>query len=303
MPDSNPITGKTRIFGIFGDPVSHSLSPLMHNAAFDALSLPCRYLPFNVSTEGLERAARGILPLGIKGINVTIPHKEAIIPFLDQLSLGAQKSGAVNTIEVSAGALIGHNTDGSGFVASLLDSGVDPPGKNVILLGAGGAARGVAVGLLENGVRNITLINRHLKRAEALAEQLISITPDLKIRLLESDFKGGFPQIEPPVLLINATPLGMQKSDSLPFPEAFIDPLWTVADLIYRPFETPFLIAARKRGAKVIPGIGMLLHQGALSFEIWTKMKAPIEAMRAALALAVESLNPNKFTKTSPRKE
>lgn len=285
MSESIQITGKTKVFGIFGFPVGHSLSPWMQNAAFEARRLPYRYLPFEVPPDGLERAVRAILPLGIKGINVTIPHKETIIPFLDRLTPEAEKSGAVNTVEVASGALIGHNTDGKGFVASLLEKKVDPAGKRVLLLGAGGAARGVAVALTEAGAEEIILINRTPARAKNLADRLTSLHPRLKTSLLGADFKksdldsGG-----KPVLLVNATPLGRGKRDPLPFPEPFLDSSWTVADLIYRPDETPLLLAAKRRGAKTIPGIGMLLHQGAFSFEIWTGEKAPIEEMREALA-------------------
>ena len=289
MPESIRITGKTKVFGIFGDPVAHSLSPRMHNAAFEALSLPFCYLPFEVSPGALERATRAILALGIKGINVTIPHKETIIPFLDRLASTAERSGAVNTIEVSSGALIGHNTDGNGFVASLLEKGVDPAGKRIFILGAGGAARGVAVALAEKGAEEITFVNRTVDRAKHLAERLVSLIPGLKVSFLGTDFKKpDLRRGERPILLINATPLGMKKEDSLPFPESLLDSSWIVADLIYRPYETPLLLAAKKRGANIIPGIGMLLHQGALSFEIWTKESAPIQVMREALARGLE---------------
>lgn len=301
MPKLLSITGKTKVFGIFGDPVSHSLSPLMHNAAFEALHLPYCYLPFEVAPPGLERAIRAIIPLGIKGLNLTAPHKEAVIPFLDRLSREAQKSGAVNTIEVAHDLLIGHNTDGRGFVASLMEMNIDPEGYRVILLGAGGAARGVAIELVEKGAEEMVLINRNLQRARNLADRLISLSPRLKVSFLEADFErshlhsplsAGVEAGNQTTLLINTTPLGMKENDPLPFPPQFLDPSWVVADLIYRPQETPLLLAAQKRGAKIVSGTGMLLHQGALAFEIWTKEKAPIEVMRAAVQKGISTHQP-----------
>ena len=280
---TQPITGKTKIFGIIGHPVSHSLSPLMQNAAFEALRLPYCYLPFEVPADGLQRAVQAILPLGILGMNVTIPHKEAVIPFLDSLAPEAQAIGAVNTIEVLSGRLIGHNTDGKGFLRSLSEMEVDPSGKRVILLGAGGAAKGVAISLAETGLSEIILINRNLERAKALADRLTSLHPRLKISLLGRNFERSDVRNDTPTLLINATPLGMKEDDPSPFPLSFLDPSWVIADLVYRPDETALLMAARKAGSKIIPGLGMLLYQGALAFEIWTRKKAPIEVMRAAL--------------------
>lgn len=288
MNDLKPITGQTKIFGIFGHPVAHTLSPLMHNAAFDALALPYRYLPFEVHPDRLEGAIKGILPLGILGLNVTIPHKEAVLPFLDQVDEEAKKIGAVNTIEIASGRLIGRNTDGRGFLESLREGEVDLSGRRVILLGAGGAAKAVAVVLAEQPIAEMVIMARTRARGKALADRVTAVAPRLKTSIIGVDFGPGFPaDSDRPTLLVNTTPLGMKQEDSSPFPPHLLDPRWSVADLIYRPEETPLLVAAKKVGATVIPGLGMLLYQGALAFEIWTKQKAPLSKMRQALQEAL----------------
>ncbi len=293
MSDLKPITGQTKVFGIFGHPVAHTLSPLMHNAAFDALGLPYRYLPFEVHPDRLEEAVKGILPLGILGLNVTIPHKETILPFLDEIDEEAKKIGAVNTIEVAAGRLIGRNTDGRGFLESLQERNVDLSGKRVILLGAGGAAKAVAVTLAQQPIAEMVIVARTVARGKALADRLAALAPRLKTSLPGVDFGPGFPA-DPgrPTLVVNTTPLGMKQGDPSPFPSHLLDPRWSVADLIYRPEETPLLAAAKKAGATAIPGLGMLLYQGSLAFEIWTKQKAPLSVMRQLVKEALLSQDP-----------
>ncbi len=269
-----------RVFGIFGDPISHSLSPVIHNAAFQSLNLPYYYVPFKVPCERLKEAVVAMATFGIAGINVTIPHKEAIIPFLDSLSDEAKKNGAVNTVEVLENKLIGHNTDGPGFLKSLEEANINPAGMRVILLGAGGAARGVAVALLNAHIAALSIMARSMERRRLLKNDLASLFPNIKISEHPFD-KNDFE--DAPTLLINTTPLGMRSGDPLPYPPDRLYSNWVVADLVYNPFKTPFLLAAEKARAKIVPGMGMLLHQAALSFEIFTKQKAPIEAMRTAL--------------------
>ncbi len=300
-----PITGRTKIFGIFGHPISHTLSPSMHNAAFHALGLPYCYLPFEVPSDGLGPAVRAVIPLGIRGLNVTLPHKEAVIPFLDAIDEEAQTIGAVNTIEVEKGwekgrekiRLIGHNTDGRGFLESLRESGVNPKGLRVILLGAGGAAKGVAIALARASVSEMIIMARTMERGKALVDRLTGaagIAPAMKVSLIGMGEEGKLPgDPNRPTLLINTTPLGMKPRDPLPFPESFLDARWSVADLIYRPSDTPLLLAAKRIGANPIPGLGMLLHQGAIAFEIWTGRKAPLPVMRRALDEALQSKDEN----------
>lgn len=288
MSDLKPITGQTKIFGIFGQPIAHTLSPFMHNAAFDAVGLPCRYVPFEVRPDRLEGAVKGILSLGIRGVNITLPHKEAVLPFLDQVDEEAEMIGAVNTIEVASDRLIGRNTDGRGFLESLRERKVDLSGKRVILLGAGGAAKAVAAVLAQQPISEMVIVARTAARGKGLADRLAVISPRLKTSLRGVDFGSDFPsRPDRPTLLVNTTPLGMKQADPVPFPSHLLDSRWSVADLIYRPEETPLLAAAKKAGATVIPGLGMLLHQGALSFEIWTKQKAPLSTMRQALQEAL----------------
>ncbi len=273
---SSPI----KVFGIFGDPIGHSLSPIIHNAAFLSSNLPYHYVSFQVPKERLKEAVAAISALGIGGINVTIPHKEAIIPFLSGFSDQAKKMGAVNTVEVLDNQLIGHNTDGLGFLKSLSEANVDPSGLRVILLGAGGAARGVAVSLLNAHISELCILARSTERRKMLKDDLSSLFPNADISEHPFD-KNDFEDV--PTLLINSTPLGMKQGDPLPYPPHRLYPSFVVADLVYNPFKTPLIFSAEKVGANIVPGIGMLLHQAALSFEIFTKQKAPIEAMRTAI--------------------
>src|SRR5581483_1222159 len=299
--ETGTITGKTGIFGIFGSPIAHTLSPVMHNAAFQALGLPYRYLPFQVRPKNLKKAVEGIIPLGIGGINVTIPHKETVLPLLDSVDSEAQKIGAVNTVVVASDRLIGHNTDGRGFLASLFEGDIDPTGKRVILVGAGGAARGVAIALAAAGASEMILIARTSSRGKELADRLAALSPRLKVSVLGTDFEKESPFRQGrPTLLVNTTPLGMKEGDLLPFPASLLDPAWIVADLIYRPYETLLLSAAKKIGAKTVSGLGMLLHQGALAFELWTKEKPPLQIMRSSLYEALDSGNPSPLLRSGP---
>jgi shikimate dehydrogenase len=232
----------------------------------------------------LADAIRAIRALGLSGVNVTIPHKEAVVSLLDGVAETAQRIGSVNTIERDGERLIGHNTDGLGFVQSLAESGVDPAGFRVILLGAGGAARGVADALLMAGALEMIILTRSPDRGSALIERLTPLFPHVTLSLCV------WTNLPRPTLLVNATPLGMGAEDPLPYPAEQISPEWVVADLIYRPHKTAFLTASEARGAKIVPGIGMLLHQGALAFEIWTRKPAPLSIMRQALEVALTAL-------------
>jgi len=276
------ISGKTKLYGIFGYPVEHTFSPGMHNAAFKKLGMDACYIPFAVNPDQLADAVRAIIPLGLCGLNVTVPHKEKVIAYLHDLSQEARLIGAVNTIEVVKGKLIGHNTDGRGFIRSLRDNArFDPKGKAVFLVGSGGAARAVSFSLALAGVRRIALFDVDGKKAEALARDLRD-----KTGVDAEALPGGAlaRAAETSEFLINATPLGLKKRDTLPIRQEFIRKDHLVCDLVYNPAETTLLKAAKKKEANRLSGIGMLLYQGVIAFEIWTGVKAPVLVMKNALS-------------------
>ncbi len=276
-----PITGHTRLVGIFGYPIEHTLSPAMHNAAFAHLGLDYAYLPFEVRPDQLERALHALPALQIVGVNLTIPHKEQALNYLDGIDPQAELIGAVNTIKVEGEHLIGYNTDGQGFVQALrLKAGIEPEGKRVCLLGAGGAARAVAVALATTKIQQLAILNRTLARAQALADHLARHFPQLRVSAAPLTEQGIISQSQ---IIINTTSVGMQVSDDLLIDSQLIPPTAFVFDLVYHPAQSKLLAAAIQRGARVMNGLGMLLYQGALTFEIWTGVKAPVEVMREAL--------------------
>lgn len=283
-----PITGKTSIVGLIGWPTGHSVSPIMHNAAFDALELDWRYVPLPVSTEPVERIAEavaGLRALGLRGANVTVPHKQAVMPYLDQLTEAASVIGAVNTIIVQPdGCLLGDNTDAPGFIADLRDNGVDPQGKRVLLLGAGGSARAVVYGLATAGATAITIANRTLDRATELAATLQPRVPDCPLQTCA--LPDGLADVAHDCdLIVNCTSLGMTPNvDELPWVEDLpFQSNQAVYDLVYNPRQTRLLAHAARDGAQSIGGIGMLVWQGAIAFERWTGITPPIDVMRQAI--------------------
>lgn len=280
------VTGKTKVIGIFGFPIEHSLSPVMHNRAFDFLGLDYSYVPFLIAGEKLEQAVEGIRAMNLVGVNVTIPHKSAVIPFLDEVSPEAKALGAVNVIVNHDGFLKGYNTDGPGFYKSMVDeAGTKAKGKKVVILGAGGAARGVAFELASQGAASITVLNRNLQKAADLVEDLRNTYPDCLTESLDSgeDVLGRV--IPSADILINSTPVGMYPHHNEPSPvnSELIRPGLVVCDFIYNPLETVLLKEARERGAITLSGLGMLLYQGVLAFKLWTGQDAPVEVMREAL--------------------
>jgi shikimate dehydrogenase len=270
------ISGTTTITGIFGHPVSHTLSPAMHNAAFDELGMNWRYLPFHVAPERLGEAVAGIRALGLRGVNVTVPHKEAVMRHLDRIDDEAGRIGAVNTIVNDDGVLTGHNTDGRGFVKSLEERGITVGGRRIAMLGAGGAARSVAFSLLASGAASIHIANRTVSRAASLADDLNRIRHAVTAAS-EIGSLSGFD------ILVNTTSLGLHPEDALPVDTAMLNNEIAVCDLIYNPAETPLLAAARRLGAKTVNGLGMLLWQGAVAFRLWTGAEPPVDVMRRAL--------------------
>ena len=279
--------GAPKIYGIFGYPVHHSLSPLMQNAAFRAKKIPAIYIPFETPPEALGAALRGLAALGIRGVNLTIPHKERAVSYMDRLTPQAQKIGAVNTVKIERGALIGHNTDGEGFLSSLRhDLGMDPKGKVVGIIGAGGGAKAIAVTLLAHGVEQVFLYNRSRNRLTGLAYHLKKIFPSKKGSIFaETIGNKKIRDLKGIDLLVQATSVGMDGKSCLVEPSALHKGI-CVYDTVYYPEETPFLTLARRKGLPHANGLGMLLYQGALAFEWWTGKKAPILEMKQALKKA-----------------
>ena len=273
------ISGKTQICGLIGDPVEHSVSAAMHNAAFEAMHLDYVYLPFKVSRDMLIAAINGMRALNIRGLNVTIPHKVAVIPFLDKLDSLSSKIGAVNTIVNDNGFLTGYNTDAEGFIRPLLEKDIETAGKHVLIVGAGGAARAVAFALMDKGAK-LVLINRSTEKAKELANQLsnhFSGTVEavaLNIRNLEKAMQST-------EIVVNTTSIGMGAGASeTPVPSQFLRKGIILYDVVYNPMRTRLLREAESAGAVTIGGADMLAWQGALSFEKWTGKRAPIELMK-----------------------
>jgi shikimate dehydrogenase len=267
------ITGRTKIVGIIGYPVEHTLSPPMHNAAFESLGLDYCYVPFLVHPDELETAVRSVRALHLCGVNVTVPYKERVMPLLDEINEEAAFIGAANTIVNSGGRLAGHNTDGRGFMRSLSESGVIVEDKNIAIIGAGGAARAIGYYLCQKA-GTLSIYGRTIERAEKLVQDLNKIKKS--VHTLQDLSSIGTFQI-----IINATPVGLKKDDQLLIDIALLRPEQTVCDLIYR--DTALLIESSKKGCAVLNGFGMLLWQGVYAFELFTGEKPPVEVMRNAL--------------------
>jgi len=274
----NLISGKTRVCGIIGDPIEHTISPAMHNTAFAKTGMDYVYLPFRVRREELGIAVKGMRALNIRGFNVTIPHKVAIIPFLDELDPLAEEIGAVNTVVNDGGVLKGSNTDAGGFLQALLKNGVEPEGKKVAVLGAGGASRAISFILAERG-SSLTILNRTLKTAEECAAGISEIFKR-EAEALELNEKNLATALEGADILVNTTSLGMSPNiEETPVPAKLLKPDMVIFDIVYNPLKTRLLIEAEKAGAKTIGGLEMLVWQGALAFEKWTEFEAPLEVM------------------------
>jgi shikimate dehydrogenase len=281
----NP-SGKTAVYAVIGDPIAHSLSPAMQNAAFEALKLDCVFLAFKVASAEVENALHGVRGLGIRGLNVTMPDKNAVIAHLDEVDETAKFLGSVNTILNEDGKLRGFSTDGAGAHRALEENGASLAGKKLVLLGGGGAARAIAFALAKE-VGALVLLNRTPEKTAGLAEALNqkfrkkvtagSLSPSaIQENLRDAD------------VLINATSVGMHPnaSQSLVKPE-WLKPSLTVMDIVYNPLETKLAKDAKAAGAKVVSGLEMLIYQGAASFEIWTGKPAPVEVMRKAALISL----------------
>jgi len=276
------IIGKTKTVGILGYPVGHSLSPLMHNAAFDALKLDYIYVPLPVEPDHLGQAVAGLKAMGFVGANVTIPHKVTIMSYLDELDRSAEMAGAVNTIVIKNGRCIGYNTDSQGFIQSLIAKNITIKGKNAVIMGAGGAARAVVCGLIEHGINQIMIGTRSNPKAQEFVKLFPAGTNIQGCDWQEGMFTEAITECN---LLINCTPIGMSPDHGviLPINWQNVKNSAVICDLIYNPPLTQFLAHAQNGGHIVINGAGMLVEQGALAFELWTGETAPRNIMYEVL--------------------
>jgi len=289
MTSSLFITGTTQLLGIIGDPVKHSLSPVMHNAALAAMGLDCVYVPFPVHQEHLAIALAGFSAIGVRGFNITIPHKQAILPILDEVTPLAKAIGAVNTVWRSSQGWQGTNTDVKGFMSPLQE--MTSGGKTALILGYGGAARAVVAGCEQLGFSALWVVGRSLEKLEAFQAswQGSAVAPKLRIAPW-TDLPQLLPQSH---LVVNSTPLGMapqvEQSPLTATELALLPPEAIVYDLIYIPSPTQLLKLSQSRGLKTIDGAEMLVQQGAAALEIWTGQSVPVAVMRSALSLALLS--------------
>lgn len=282
---------RTQLVGLIGWPVAHSVSPAMHNAAFAALGLNWCYVPLPVAKGQVAAAVRGLAALGFRGANVTVPHKQAVLASIDWLTDQARQVGAANTLLVrrdagGAASIGGDNTDAQGFVAALRSGGWEPAaGRRAVILGAGGAARAVAYGLLEAGIGQIAILNRSRERADALVADLnAQRRGQAGLRALELSGETLVESARAADLFVNATPAGMWPAvDDSPWPSGVPVPAHlAVFDLVYNPPETRLLCQAQESGAHPMPGLDMLVQQAALAFRLWTGEEPPLDVMRAA---------------------
>jgi shikimate dehydrogenase len=279
---SNMKNYRAELTGVFGDPVDDNPTGVVEEAAFAAKNLNYRYLTIKVLPEDLGKAMDSVKIFGMKGINLTMPHKIKVLPYLDELSPAAEIIGAVNTVIQKEGKLFGENTDGKGFVTALKNSGETLDKKNVTILGAGGAARAIAVECALNGVAHINIINRSIEKGEELAS-LIQMKTDSSAKYL--NWKNNMAIPSDTDILINATSIGFSPNvtDKPDIDYTAITPEMCVCDVIFNPAETIFLKSAAENGAKTITGLGMLVQQAALNFTLWTGVEAPVDVMEDAL--------------------
>ena len=306
MDKPHKITGNTRIVGVIGEPVSHSRSPQMHNAALAKAGLDYVYVPYHVAADAVSDALNGFLAHNVVGINVTLPHKQSVIPFLTTISREAELIGAVNTLTFIDGEIHGENTDAPGFLRALEEAGASvPSGEDVVVLGAGGSARAIVVALALAGVRSVVIANRTISKAVSLAEELTekiygqnSKDRNTTDTLIDADTESiqrtklvgmGLQDSRLPdavngsALLVNTSSSSMDTSLPLLINKDWLQQKTTVCDIVYTPPMTTLLIAASERKCRIVGGIGMLVHQGAISFERWTGVKPCVETMRNAL--------------------
>lgn len=285
MHHAGLITGKTKLLGVMGYPVEHSFSPVMYNTAFMHMGLDWVYLPFLVRPEDLSTALTGLRALSVSGVNLTIPHKETSLKYIDVLTPEASLIGAVNILRREKDDLVGHNTDGTGFLQSLAqEANFNPKGKKVVVLGAGGAARAVALTLARHGAARMIIANRTPARSAQLALEIEKKT-GVKAQGIGLEPRALITAVPGADLVIQASPVGMHPDNTAPpwFKPEWLSPSTLVCDLIYRPRPTRFLQLAAGKGCRTLDGLGMLLYQGVQGFTWWTGLTAPVNIMRQAL--------------------
>lgn len=287
MGEYRSVNYKAELVGVLGDPVAENPTGVMQEAAFRAVGLNWRYLTIQVKPEDLEDAIRGVRAFGMRGINLTIPHKVAVMQYLDEIAPDAQMIGAVNTVRRVGDHLIGENTDGKGFLRGLqVDAGFDPAGKRVVILGAGGAARAVSTELVLAGAAELIIVNRTPLRGEQMVADLRHRTGGTVSLLPWTGTYVVPPDVD---LLVNATSIGLYPDvDAMPdvdLSQARADLL--VSDVVFNPPETRLLYAARERGLRTLDGLSMLVYQGVIAFELWTGRDAPEQVMKDALKEAL----------------
>jgi len=282
-----------KLYGIFGHPLSHTLSPAMHEAAFRELGIEAHYIVLDLAPAVFKELMRQTSRISLSGFNVTVPYKETVIPYLDQVRPEARAIGAVNTVYRERKKWVGTNTDMEGFLLALMkDGGFRPSGKRAVILGAGGAARAVVYGLAREGASEILISDCFPEKADKIARDMCQLFP----RAVFQAALAGTPEVKEAVqkadVIINATPLGLKPSDPLVVPESWIPRAGHskkfLMDLVYNPAVTPFLKAGKRKGHETLNGLGMLLYQGARALEHWTGRKAPVPVMRHALLQALK---------------
>ncbi len=277
---------ETKLVGVIGWPIEHSLSPAMQNAALREMGLNWTYLAFAVEPERVGEAMAGVRGLGLVGLNVTIPHKSAVIEHLDEVDEAVQALGVANTIvRRDDGSLMGHNTDGPGFLRSLAEHGHDVTGSAVTIIGAGGSARSVACACASDGAANLSVVNRTVERARDLVE-LVRTTTDLSdVQAIDLNAPEAREAVRQADVIVDCTSVGMYPNHEVDpvIPAEWLRPGQVVADLTYNPIDTVLLQAARDAGAETVDGAGMLVHQGAISLQYWSGQQPPVETMRSAL--------------------
>lgn len=275
------ISGKTKLIALIGNPIEHSKSPYMHNLSFKSLNLDYVYIAFNIEKELVKKAVESMRVLGSRGFNITMPYKEEVMKYLDEIEEDAKLIGSVNTVLNDKGKLIGYNTDGKGFIKALDERGVKYKGEKMVIIGAGGAAKAIAVELALKGVKEIVIVNRTIERAKSIEDIINTNIQKNKARSLVLEEGTLKEELRDAKVLINTTSIGMEKTidkSAVKNIDIFHKDLF-VSDIIYNPLKTKFLSKGEEAGCRTMNGLDMLIYQGAIAFKIWTGKDMPLEVI------------------------